>query len=846
MSTTRLILILGALALPALGCNLPAVGSTVVVVTATPSAAAPSGASGAQPTPVPDGVGATSDASTVNTSTISNATSGATSSATPTAALPTPFPPTATAEPPQAIHQANTARRNGDYDTAVKIYESIIRQPVLNVDPRLRADALFGYGVAALREGLFSVAVQALTEFITAYPGDERAAQALFLRGDAYLGVSAWDRAIADFQDYLKFRPGLIDSYALERIGDAYLALGQPDLAREQYAKAAAGPVRALRPLLVLRERVAAAYLNAGDPQAAFDQYEQILAVAKVPAYRASISKQSADVLASMGNTSAALTRYQTTFESYPETVGGYQSMQAILRAGGRVNGLLRGRSSLAVEDYADAIAALNDYTANTPLAQIDPSAFLLLGQAYRGAGNVPAAITTFQTIIAQYPTNRLFGQAWLEQGRTLFLAGQVNEAILKYRELAEKHPTLPQAAEALWRVGYLYSTLGNFEASLATFEILGTQYKGTEWAMDGLFRGGMAAYNQNAPARAQRLFSLLASGGSGELQAAGYLWLGRLYQLSNQPDLARAAYQEAAKIDPGGYYSVRAADLANGRGPFVPPPKLEWAFNTPDRVAEADAWMRQMFSINQPGDLWPLSPDLRRDPRLIRGNELYAVAAFDEAIQEFIALIDDNELNPLALYQVATYCYEIGLYREAINAAAKLLDGAKVPTERAPRFIASLRFPIAYFDLVLPQAEQYGVDPLLVFSLIRQESLFEGLATSSAQAQGLMQVIPSTGQYIAAKLQWPGYQNSDLYRPHVNVAFGVYYLYEQLQTFDGNVYAALAAYNGGPGNSAQWFRASNGDPDLFLQAITFDETRLYVRRIYEQYHTYRAIYGVE
>jgi soluble lytic murein transglycosylase len=75
-------------------------------------------------------------------------------------------------------------------------------------------------------------------------------------------------------------------------------------------------------------------------------------------------------------------------------------------------------------------------------------------------------------------------------------------------------------------------------------------------------------------------------------------------------------------------------------------------------------------------------------------------------------------------------------------------------------------------------------------------------------------------------------------------VPFGVYYLYEQLQAFNGNVYAALAAYNGGPGNSATWLRVSGGDPDLFLQAITFSETRTYVRRIYEQYAVYAAIYA--
>ena len=361
---------------------------------------------------------------------------------------------------------------------------------------------------------------------------------------------------------------------------------------------------------------------------------------------------------------------------------------------------------------------------------------------------------------------------------------------------------------------------------------------------MDGLFRAGMAALNQGMNARAQRLFALLANGGTGELKAAGYLWLGRLYQLDNQPDQARLAYAEATSADPDGYYSLRAEDLLSGRSPFVPPARLDWAYNTPEYVAQAEQWMRERFNITAEGVLWPLSAALATDPRMVRGSELFAVAAYDDALGEFTVLTDDNRQNPLALYQLATHFQSIGLYRQSIEAAARLIDQAQIRTVEAPKYIAALRFPIAYYDLVLPEAQKYDLDPLLVFSLIRQESLFQGIATSSAQAQGLMQIIPDTGAYIAMKLGWADFQNSDLYRPHINVVFGIYYLAEQLQTFDGNVYAALAAYNGGPGNSAEWLRISNGDPDLFVQAISFDETRAYVRRIYEQYETYAAIYA--
>jgi soluble lytic murein transglycosylase len=812
-STFAVILVpLLAMVVAMLACSLP--GQNVIVVTATPS----------QPpvtpslTPIP-----------------------ATATSIPTA---TPIP-TPTTAPNVAIGQANTSLHNGDYMTAVKVYQSILSQPVLSIDPRLRADASIGLGTAALREGKFADAVTALSDFIQTYPTDKRLAQAYFLRGDAYMGLEQWADAIADFQVYLQKRPGLIDSYVYERIGDASLALQVPDQALDNYAKAVAA-TRGLAPMMALREKVAAAYLNTNNVQAALGQYDAILAVAKNAGYRANIALTAADLLFRTGNKAAAYARYQDIIANYPTAPEAYRAMQALLRAGTQVDDLLRGKISFAAQDYKDVITALYNYTSKTPLTDIDPSVFMLLGRAYREVGNTAAAITSFQTIIDQYPKSSLYGDAWLEQGRTLLLAGKTADAIAKYKELVDKHPDVPQGAEALWRAGYLYSTQGDSESSLATFEILGNKFKGTDWAMDGLFRGGMAAYNQGALARAQRLFNLLAVTGKGDLKAAGALWLGRLYQLQNQPDLARDAYQEAAKADPGGYYSLRAADLLAGRGPFVPPAKLDFAFNSPERIAEAEKWLRDKFKITQTGDLWPLSSTLATDPRMIRGNELWALAANTEARGEFDALTADNESNPLAMYQLATYYYRIGLYREAIETTAKLLDNAKIPTSDAPKAIAALRFPIAYYDLVLPNAQKYNIDPLLVFSIIRQESLFEGVATSYAAAQGLMQIIPSTGAYVARKLSWPDYQNSDIYRPYVNVTFGIYYLHEQLDTFQGNVYAALAAYNAGPGASSEWFRISNGDPDLFIQAISYDQTQTYVRRIYEQYDSYRDIYGAK
>jgi soluble lytic murein transglycosylase len=107
------------------------------------------------------------------------------------------------------------------------------------------------------------------------------------------------------------------------------------------------------------------------------------------------------------------------------------------------------------------------------------------------------------------------------------------------------------------------------------------------------------------------------------------------------------------------------------------------------------------------------------------------------------------------------------------------------------------------------------------------------------------MQIIPDTGQQIANELNWPpSFDSEDLYRPIVSVRFGSYYLSKTRDQLNGNIYAGLAAYNAGPGNAIAWEDLAGNDPDLLLEAIRFQETRDYIRLIYEIYSTYRSLYS--
>ena len=289
---------------------------------------------------------------------------------------------------------------------------------------------------------------------------------------------------------------------------------------------------------------------------------------------------------------------------------------------------------------------------------------------------------------------------------------------------------------------------------------------------------------------------------------------------------------------------AARARDMVQQTPPFAPPETVTIPEDDSAAQREAEAWLKTEFSLETEDPLYLLSPELAYDPRRIVGEKLWQIGLYQSAKLELESLRQDVADDPLLSYQLSLFLRDLGLYRSSIIAAQSVLTNAGVSVFEAPPFIGRLLYPAYYADLILPLAEQYGYDPLLQFALVRQESLFESIARSGAAAQGLSQVIPDTGAYIAERLNWPNYENDDLFKPYVGLNFGAYYLDQQLDAFDGTTHAALAAYNAGPGNAARWYEIAGADLDLFKETMDFAETRKYIDRIYLGQAVYRHLYG--
>jgi soluble lytic murein transglycosylase len=215
------------------------------------------------------------------------------------------------------------------------------------------------------------------------------------------------------------------------------------------------------------------------------------------------------------------------------------------------------------------------------------------------------------------------------------------------------------------------------------------------------------------------------------------------------------------------------------------------------------------------------------------------------EALAAFDKVREASWSKPLSLAQLALFFHDEGLHGMAARAALRLTAlWPDASLYEAPLPLQYLAYPLAYADLLSAEAQEQDLDPLLLAALVRQESLFEPVAESYAGARGLGQVMPATGEGIARSLGVDGFVLDDLYRPSVSIRFGAWYLAVQMDRFDDQILIALAAYNGGPGNTLYWLElAGDDDLDLFVEVITASQSRRYLQAVYRQYQAYEMLY---
>ena len=731
----------------------------------------------------------------------------------------------------------------GDWENAIRSFEETLAGAQT---PEEGSAALLGLGKVFYQEGDYQKALDYLRLLVASYPESTNIHKAYFTLAQTYTALDRHLEAADAYNFYLRRRPGILDAFIQHRRGDA-LSEGDEHLkAIEAYQAAiAAGDGSELYTL----------QLKIGQEYAALEDYNTAIVIFNDVYTQTTndYTKARADYLLGkayleLDQIDLAEAAFSDAIIRFPRSYDSYLALIEMLNNDFEVNDLLRGLVDYYAREYSHAVEAFDRYLLD-PEAEDRGTALYFRGFSLRNMGLHNEAIVSWDELITHYPDHAYWVGAWEFKAYSLwFYMGQYDQASLVLQDFVSRNSYHPRAAEFLYDAGRVEERKGDLEAASALWKRVFDEYPTSAYGRISLFRSGICEVRLENYSRAMARFTTYrdASADFEELSQALF-WIGKIHHIQGESEAAAAVWLEAANADPTGYYSERARDFLLDRTPFTPPLEFDIGYDAQAEKEEAITWIKDTFSIPQETNLDSLGL-LAEDPHVIRGTELWELDLLTESRSEFLVLREEISFDPISSFRLANYLLELGLYRPAIISARDVLNAAGMDdfeTMNAPIYFNHIRFGTYYSDLVIPAAQKYDLHPLLIFSVIRQESLFEGFVRSTAGARGLMQIIPSTGAERAEKEGWPpGYSDEDLYRPIVSVNLGAAYLRFLLNYFDEDFYAALAGYNGGPGNSEIWLKQAGGDPDLFVEIIRFSETQIYIKNISEIFAIYRRMYS--
>jgi soluble lytic murein transglycosylase len=755
---------------------------------------------------------------------------------------PTPtLPPTPTPIPAARIVLGDDARQRGDWESALSQYQNASST---SQEADIQSASLLGSGRSHIASGNYQAGVDVLKTLIQNFPAAAHIPQAHFALAQAYSALEMHAEAAESYLNYLILRPGIIDAYVLNLRGDSLSAAGNSAEALIDYRAALQSPSYLNAQQIEIK--IAQAHAAMGDHQTALGIYQEIYNRTQDDYVKAQMDYLMGQAYSALGQIDMANAAYLDAVNNFPTAYDSYLALLILVDSGVPVDDLNRGIVDYFAGQYGVAIAAFDRYYQAGGIETA--TARYYNGLALRDLGGFNDAIAQWDMLIQNFPDSRFWDRVWEQKAYTQWYhLNDFNLAVRTLLDFVAAAPTHPRAGEFLYDAADVSERAGLLDQAAALWERVAVEYPEYEKSQRALFLSGVTRYRLGEYPRALSLFqNQLANALALQDRAAALFWQAKAQNALSDTAAAQATWEMAANTDPTGYYSERARDILRQRSPFAPPEAFDVSSDVNSERQQAEDWLRTTFGLPPETDLSSIAP-LSADPNLIRGTELWELGLQEDARIEFENLRQSIQNDPANSYRLANYLLDLGLYRTAIFSARQVLTLAGMgdaQTMSAPAYYNHVRFGPYYMDLILPAAQEYNFHPLFLLSVIRQESAFEGFVRSSAGARGLMQIIPATGQEIAASLNWPeNYTAEDLYRPMVSIPFGVNYLAKWRDYFDGDYYAALAAYNGGPGNAIEWKERSNNDPDVFLEVIRFDETRNYIRSIYEIYSIYRRIY---
>jgi soluble lytic murein transglycosylase len=442
------------------------------------------------------------------------------------------------------------------------------------------------------------------------------------------------------------------------------------------------------------------------------------------------------------------------------------------------------GRGAQLGERYTDAISAYQQLVQAFPDADETPLTLLRLAQLVESP---QTALMYADQLIQRFPDHA--AEALLERSKILDQLQSAKSASQARQSVLTQYSKSDAAAELRWTLAEQRFRAGDIKGAWELAEQLVRENPESEYAPEAAF------------------------------------WLGKWTWQLGQQQQARTAFEYVLTHYPESYYAWRSAvHLGWNVGDFTDmrsqSPQLVKSGQHPVPPSGSPS-VQELYQLGQYRDAWSLWQ--------VEFTNRVQPTVTEQFTDGLIRLGVGNNLD--GLFMVSNLSY-----RE------KPEDRAEYRNLKQQTAYWQALYPFPFLESIQAWSQQRRLNPMLVTGLVRQESRFEPKIVSVAGATGLMQVMPGTADWIAQQI---GLSDYDLTDPNDNIKLGTWYLDFTHQEYANNSLFAVASYNAGPGNVADWInRFGFSDPDMFIEQIPFPETKGYVKSVFENYWNYLRLYN--
>jgi len=470
----------------------------------------------------------------------------------------------------------------------------------------------------------------------------------------------------------------------------------------------------------------------------------------------------------------------------------------------------------------------LEEYIKHTEDELQKEKARLYLLRGYYERGNYQAALYGFNNMLKGLKNDVLESRLRLMIARCHLRLDDYEQAADVYIAYGKRFPRRRLAAETTWKAAWIYEELGDVANALQLYRDILTHWPYSDFRYEAKFRLGLSHFRLGNFDQARRIFTEISQSRWSKFHKyRSRYWLAKSYAENGSDDVANSIYIDLANETFESYYTLKSYMLYKEH--------MDTVINVKERLARSENPLKEYTASM--GGLMEKFEKLFIIREILGEDMTFAELAekkyYPRSLKEWVALAEVYK-------RLGAYNRAFKVYDYIDNHYYANLTSLDKP------FLLKESYPLYYDNLISSFSDKWSIDKNLTLALIRQESGYNRMARSYADAYGLMQIIPRTAAQIATELQLSYSYPDNLYDAQTNINMGTYYLYKLLEQYDHRIEFALAAYNAGSHRVKRWRKIIPADDiDFFIENIEFSQTRNYVRLVMRNYWIYSILQEV-